>query len=118
MVAQQDDVVKDDCEACPLGDATVQLWRVEARVGTEAAARGLIVAREPDVSASVSGPYVQRLDAGSYLLCVRPSCVDVTVADGQTLTVNITRRDGPTGFYVSDAIGVALAENYGFDVGY
>jgi hypothetical protein len=86
--------------------------------GEERAQGVLIAAREPDVVARALGRYVQPLEAGRYLLCVRPGCVDVTVAEGQTLTVNLKRRDGPTGFYVAQAIGVPLAEDYGFDVGY
>jgi hypothetical protein len=118
VVGHQSDAVTDGCAECPLGEARLELWAVDESVGTEAAARSLIAARAPDVLATALGRYVQPLVAGSYLLCVRPGCVDVTVAEGQTLTVNLQRRDGPTGFYVARAIGVPLAEDYGFDVGY
>jgi hypothetical protein len=118
VVAHQSDVVADGCAECPLGEARLELWAVAESVGTEAAARSLIAARGPDVTASVSGRYIHPLQAGRYLLCVRPGCVDVTVAEGQTLTVNLKRRDGPTGFYVAQTIGIPLAEDYGFDVGY
>jgi hypothetical protein len=118
VVAHLSDVVIDNCQACPLGQATLELWAVDARVGTEAAARSLIAARGPDVTASVSGHYVHPLEAGRYLLCVRPSCVDLTLPDGQTLTVNLQRRDGPTGFLLPQSNGAPVGEDLGFDVGY
>lgn len=116
VVASASDLVSDGCQECPLGEATLEIWSTDTLVTSAAEATARISAREPDVTALASGRYEQELAPGAYLLCVRPSCIGVSVAAGGT-TVNIQRREGPTGFFVGAADTTAFQEDFGFEVG-
>ncbi len=118
IVAESSDVVTSGCQECSFGEATLQIWRVDAPVAVESEAVALLDMRQPDLESHVSGRYSHALEAGSYLLCVRPNCVDLTVFAGETVTINIKRRDGPTGFFVVDADVASVNEDFGLDVGY
>ena len=116
VVAESSDVVVNGCSECGFGAATVQAWRVEAPM-SESAMASLVQQRTPDWEEQVSERYHHPLEPGSYVLCVRPSCIHLTIAEGQTLTANIKRRNGPTGFFVG-AGASPFGEDFGFDVGY
>jgi hypothetical protein len=118
VVAALDDVVADGCQECPLAAANLQLWRTDSAITTEPAAAALVAARAPDVTEAVSERYSQALAPGSYLLCVRPNCVGLEITAGETVTVNIQRRNGPTGFFVGQINAQRLEQDFGFDVGY
>lgn len=115
VVAMSSDLVINGCQECLFGEANLELWRTDTPITTETAAIALLDERASDVTEIVSGHYRRALEPGPYLLCVRPSCVALTVAADETLTVNIKRRDGATGFFVGNA---GLEEDFGFDVGY
>jgi hypothetical protein len=114
VVAASSDVVADGCQECPLGDAALQIWRADAAVTTEAAAATLLAERQPDVTANVSGRYSQALAPGTYLLCAGANCIGLALAADETLTVNIERRDGPTGFFVGRSDAETPEEDFGF----
>jgi hypothetical protein len=118
VVAQSSDLVTNGCEECPLGKATLQIWRVDAAIENKAAAVALLEEREPDVTQDVSGRYRIALEPGQHLLCVRPNCIGLTVAAAETVTVNIKRRDGPTGFFIGARNVTSFKEDFGFDVGF
>jgi hypothetical protein len=120
VVAVSSDVVSDGCHECPLGDATLQIWRVEAAttLSTEEAVATFLAEHEPDMTENVSKRYSRPLAPAAYLLCVRPNCIGLNVAAAETLTVNIQRRDGPTGFFIGRSSSGALEEDFGFEVGY
>jgi hypothetical protein len=117
VVAESSDLVKNGCEECPLGKATLRIWRVDAPIASESDAVALLTEREPDVTQDVSGRYRYALEAGQYLLCVRTNCINLGITANETLTVNIKGRDGPTGFFVGSGASTSLKEDYGFDVG-
>jgi hypothetical protein len=118
VVAAQSDLVTDGCQECPMGEATLTIWRVDTAVTDAAAAAATVAQREPDVTENVSGQYSRALEAGPHLLCVRPRCIGLTITTGETLTVNVKRLDGPVSFFVG-APGVAnLRESPGLEVGY
>lgn len=114
VVAADSDVVVDGCGECPFSGAGLELWRVDTLITTEAASID-VLAREPERTESVSGRYNLGLDPGTYLLCVRPSCIGLVVRDGETLTVNIKRREGPTGFFIGGSGATSLEEDLGFE---
>jgi hypothetical protein len=114
VVASSSDLVVDGCQECSFGQANLELWRTDTPITTETAAITLLEERASDVTENVSAHYRLPLEPGPYLLCVRPNCVALTVVVDETLTVNIKRRNGATGFFV----GNPLEETFGFDVGY
>ena len=59
----------------------------------------LLAARPPELTIDADGSYRQALAPGWYLLSVRPTAVELNVHEDETLTVNVLRRDGPTGFF-------------------
>lgn len=118
VVAQRSDVVADGCEECPLGEAAISVWRVDAPITSEAEAVALVGARAADVSENAAGRYHLALDPATYLVCVRPSCVAIDVATDETVTVNIELIEGPTRFHVSRPNLERLQEESGLNVGY
>ncbi len=118
VVAEASDVVSNDCQECPFGDATIEVWRTDSPIVDESAAIALTGERAADSIEPVSGQYRLVLDPGEHLLCVRPSCIAVTVFNDTTSTVNIKRRDGLTGFFVGSSERTALEEDFGFEVGF
>jgi len=118
VVAQSSDSVVNDCQECPFGTAELQAWQVEAPVTSASAFAELIAQRSPDWEKSVSERYSIALAPGFYLLCARPSCVHLTIVDGQTQTANIKRRYGPTSFFLGGADAERLQEDFGLDVGF
>jgi hypothetical protein len=118
VVAELSDVEVNGCAECPLGQATLQLWQLEAPVESAAAAAALASERAPDQTEIASGHFRLALQPGAVLLCVRPNCINLTVSAGETSTVNIKLRDGSTGFFVERAAGARLEEDFGFSVGF
>jgi len=118
VVAEASDVVKDGCGECPLGNATLEVWALEAPFEQRSDAAALVAARAPDLTRDVAGSYSQALEPGWYLLCVRPNCVELNTHEAETLTVNVKRRNGPTSFFVGRPSSSQLAEDYGFEVAY
>jgi len=118
VVAAQSDVVADGCQECPMGEATLTLWRVDAAVTNAADAAATLAEREADVTENVSGQYSRALEPGAYLLCVRPRCIGLTITAGETLTVNVKRLDGPVSFFVGAPSVAGFQENPGLEVGY
>ena len=118
VVAESSDLVVNGCHECAFGSATLQAWRVDAPMGSEADVATLTEQRAPDWEEQVSQRYSLPLEPGSYVLCVRPNCINLTIAEGQTLTANIKRRNGPTSFFVGGTDAARFAEDFGFDVGY
>lgn len=118
VVAEASDVVNDGCGECPLGNATIEVWALEAPLAQRSDAAALVAARAPDLTRDAAGSYSQVLEPGWYLLCVRPSCVELDTHEAETLTVNVKRRDGPTSFFVGRPSSSEMAEDYGFEVGY
>jgi len=118
VVAESSDVVGNGCQECPFGTAELQAWQVEAPVTSESAVAELMAQRSPDWEKAVSERYSIALAPGFYLLCARPSCVNLTIADGQTSTANVKRRNGPTSFFVGGEDAERLAEDFGLDVGF
>jgi hypothetical protein len=118
VVAQSSDVVRDGCSERPLGTAILQVWTLEEPLDSLSRAAEVVSARLPDLTREVEGGYREPLEPGWYLLCVRPSCVELNVHEDETLTVNIERRDGPTSFFLDNASTGRLEEDYGFEVGY
>jgi len=118
VVAQQSDVVSDGCAECPLASATLEVWTLEAPFERRSEVPALVAARPPDLTRDISGSYDQALSTGWYLLCVRPNCIEINVHEDETLTVNVKRRDGPTGFFVGRHSSPSLEEDLGFEVGY
>lgn len=113
VVAAESDVVRDGCQECPLASAGLQLWRLDTPIGTQAAT-ALLPEREPDVTQNASGRYALPLEPGPHLLCLAPSCVELVVQPGETLTVNIKLLEGPTRFFVGDP-DADLEESVGFE---
>jgi len=99
IVSSESDVVANGCQECPLSQASLQLWQVDAPVPDDAAAAALVSERDPDVSSLAEERYVLELQAGHYLLCSRPSCANIEVLGGEALTVNVALRFGPTSFF-------------------
>ena len=118
VVAESSDVVGNGCQECPFGTAELEAWKVEAPVTSASAVADLLDHRLPDWEKAVSERYSIALAPGFYLLCARPSCVNLTIADGQTSTANVKRRNGPTSFFVGGADAERLAEDFGLDVGF
>jgi hypothetical protein len=118
VVAESSDLVVNGCSECGFGTAALQAWRVEAAMGSESEVATLMMMRAPDWEAQVSERYQHALPPGSYVLCVRPNCINLTIAEGQTRTANIKRRDGPTSFFVGGGDAARLAEDFGFEVGF
>lgn len=118
VIAARSDVVADGCTECPLGEARLAIWRVDAPVTTEAEAIAVVGARDPDTTEDVSGRYQLELAPAAYLLCMRPSCVAVDVVADQTATVNIEQIEGPPRFFLSRPNLEGLQAESGFSVGY
>jgi hypothetical protein len=116
VVATSSDVVANGCQECPSGGASLEIWRTDAAITSQPAASAVASEREPDVAANVSGRYSQALGPGTHLLCVRPNCIGLSIAADETLTVNIKRREGPTGFFVGPFDAEAPEEDFGFEV--
>jgi hypothetical protein len=117
IVSSESDLVANGCQECPLSQATLQLWRVEAPVPDEATAAALVSEREPDVSDLAQERYLFELEAGYYLLCSRPNCTNIEVRGDETLTVNVAQHFGPTSFFVGRP-GEAVEQVPDFEVGY
>jgi hypothetical protein len=118
VVAQSSDVVSDGCTECPLAAATLQIWTLAGPFEQRSSAAELVSTRPPDVTREVEGNYRETLDPGWHMLCVRPSCVELNVHAGETLTLNIERREGPTRFFVGKPSTGPLTADDGFEVGY
>jgi len=118
VVAESSDVVNNGCQECPFGSVELQAWQVEAPLTSASAVAELIAQRSPDWEKAVSERYSVALAPGMYLLCARPNCIHVTIADGQTSTANIKRRYGPTSFFIAAAEAEPLSEDFGLDVGF
>jgi hypothetical protein len=118
VVAASSDLEVDGCTECPLGQTTLAIWRSDSPVSTAAQARALVDDRAADATEDIDGRYDLDLQAGPYLLCVRPNCVGLIVEAGERVTVNLKLRNGPTSFFVGHLGGGALEEDYGSDVGY
>lgn len=118
VVAELSDVVIDGCAECPLASATLEVWTLDAAFERGSDVPALVAARPPDVTREIAGSYGQALSPGWHLLCVRPNCVEINTHEGETLTVNVKRRNGPTGFFVGRPSSSRLEEDFGFEVGY
>jgi hypothetical protein len=118
VVAGLSDVVSDGCAECPLTSATLEVWTLEAPFEQRSEVPVLVAARPADLTRDIAGSYDQALEPGWHLLCVRPNCIEINTHEGETLTVNVKRRDGPTGFFVGRPSSSRLEEDFGFDVGY
>jgi hypothetical protein len=119
VVAESSDVVNDGCRECPLGSGTLEVWRPAEPIEAASEVPALLASRPPDLTQSIAGHYSAVLERGTYLFCVRPNCVEISVHDGETLTVNVKRREGPTSFFVGrPSRERALEEDFGFEVGY
>ena len=118
VVAQQSDVVSDGCAECPLASAMLEVWTLEAPFERSSEVPALVAARPPDLTRDIAGSYSQALSPGWHLLCVRPNCIELNTHEEETLTVNIKRRDGPTGFFVGRPGSSPLEEDFGFEVGH
>lgn len=118
VVAQRSDVVTDGCQECPLGAATLLLWTLQEPFESRAEAQALAAGRPADESIEVDGSYRHSLQPGWYLLGVRPNAVELSVHEDETLTVNVLRRDGSTGFFVGRPSSPALSEDFGYDIGF
>lgn len=66
----------------------------------------------------MTGRYRIVVARGQYLLCVRPNCIGLRVEAGKTVTVNVKRRYGSTGFFVGASSDTSFKEDFGFEVGY
>ncbi len=118
VVAEASDFVKDGCTECPLGSARLEVWTLQAPFEQSSEVAALVAARPPDVTRDIAGRYSQALAPGWHLLCVRPNCVEINTHEEETLTVNVKRREGPTGFFVGRPSSPRLEEDFGFEVGY
>jgi hypothetical protein len=118
VVAGLSDVVSDGCAECTLTSATLEVWTLETPFDQRSEVPVLVAARPADLTREIAGSYNQALEPGWHLLCVRPSCIEINTHEGETLTVNVKRRDGPTGFFVGRPSSSRLEEDFGFDVGY
>ena len=116
VIATESDVVKNGCSDCSSGSAQIEIWSTQSVAVSDEEAGAITRATPPTATLTGNGSFSQVLSPGSYLFCVRPSCVSFQVS-GSTLTVNIKRREGPTSFFMVSASGGGLSETYGFDVG-
>ena len=110
LVAEPSDVKHDGCVECPLGDATLTIWRVDTAVTDDATAATIVNERDPDVIVDVSEHYGRDLEAGSYLLCEDAACIGIDVLAGQRLTVNIEHNFWSTNFYVGTGVSAELVD--------
>jgi hypothetical protein len=119
VVAAMSDVVGNGCQECGFqSGGAVAIWEVESAVSTPAAANPVFAAADPVRASASDGRFFATLAPGQYLVCSAPNCINVTVAEDTTTTVNVKRRDGPTSFFVVDPESRSLEEDYGLDVGY
>ena len=103
VVASESDAVGNGCQECPLGTATLAIWKTSGPVTDDAGAQAVVNASAATVSVQADQRYAQALDPGSYLVCQRPDCVSVDVVAAHVTTVHIKQILGPTQFIVFDA---------------
>lgn len=103
---------------CPFDAALLEIWQTPALVEDENTARARVEESTASIALEARFLYEQALDAGSYLVCVRPSCAAVWVEQDAITTVNIRRLMGPTHFVVFDPGASAGRDAVGFEVGY
>ncbi len=103
VVASESDAIGNGCQACPLGTATLAIWKTSGPVTDDTGAQAIVDASAATVTIQADQRYAQALDPGSYLICQRPYCVSIDVAAGHVTTVHIKEIFGPTQFIVFDA---------------
>jgi hypothetical protein len=121
VVAALSDVVGNGCQECPLGRATLRLWRAERPIAN-AEALPEVVAATPTSVIDADGRYQAALGPADYLLCAShpgaPAdlpCAVVSVTAGKVVTVNVKVRDGLTSLLVFDAsMSVPRPETFDF----
>ena len=117
IIAIQSDDVNNGCTECGFSDATIEIWSNPSSVSSDPEAKALVESAEALVAMPASSTSHQPLQPGTYLFCVRPSGISLTVND-DTLTVNIKRRFGPPSFFVAASNASFESEDFGFDVGF
>ena len=113
VVASISDVVENGCASCPFDTARVELWPVGTAVTSTSDARQVVEAAPPAISMDVFGSYSLEVATGDHLLCVRPNCIGIAIVEGETLTVNVKKRDGPTGFWLLNPASGRFEEDFG-----
>lgn len=103
VVASESDVIGNGCQACPLGTATLAIWKTSGPVTDDAGAQAVVDASAATMTIQADQRYAQALDPGSYLICQRPFCVSADIAAGHVTTVHIMQINGPIQFIVFDA---------------
>lgn len=108
VVALQSDLVRNGCQECGVGQATLLVWSTGELVRERGPAEAM-ADFEPDYEIRADARYEQEIAAGNYLLCVltaettRP-CAAFEIAQGKVTTINLKQRaEGPTSLLVFDA---------------
>jgi len=99
VVAYQTDSCVNGCCACSFDSADFAIWHTDALITTESDAAEA-ASPKPDLTFSAMGRYSQRLDIGTYLVCLLPvfgsgiQCVPLDVSAGPGATVNVLKGNG------------------------
>jgi hypothetical protein len=99
VVAYQTDVCGNGCCACSFDSSDFAVWHTDALITTESDA-ATAASPKPDLMFSAKGRYSQRLDVGTYLVCLVPmstggfQCVPLDVSAGAGATVNVLKGNG------------------------
>jgi hypothetical protein len=92
------------CVLCPFASATLSLWPVSEPVTDNASADAIVNGGPAAIVVLASAYYQQAVEAGSYLLCVQESCVNVGVLAGYVTPVNVLQSYGFVRFDVFDPV--------------
>jgi hypothetical protein len=101
-VSTETDVVVNGCQECPFGSATLSVWKTATATMDSATAKAIVDGSAATVVVQANQRYLQALDPGTYLVCIRPSCVSLDVTAGHVTTLNVEQVYGPGELLVAE----------------